>query len=187
MNCPIDNSPLVPQKHRSMDMHMCYSCRGVWVGETDLHGHVKNRNALKLAQTATSRPTQRGRHIRLLNCPRCEQRPMIRRNIDDIEVDICRSCNHLWLDAGELEAIVHWHRKRQQKMGLAGIGAAGIAATGMAAAAAPLLTEERKASLLERSSGGMEALELGIDLVEMGLEITGAVLEFACEVLGALF
>ena len=43
--------------------------------------------------------------MRELECPACKE-PMIVVEYGDVEIDTCLSCNGIWLDGGELEALV---------------------------------------------------------------------------------
>ncbi len=40
-----------------------------------------------------------------MNCPRCENEPLIAIEHDKVEVDYCAACHGVWLDAGELELL----------------------------------------------------------------------------------
>lgn len=44
-------------------------------------------------------------------CPTCISRLMFTKSVGNIEIDFCRGCQGIWLDAGELEAIIA--RKQQ--------------------------------------------------------------------------
>lgn len=44
------------------------------------------------------------RHVRW--CPRCEARALRASLRDGIEVDVCRICDGVWLDRGELEQLI---------------------------------------------------------------------------------
>ena len=46
---------------------------------------------------------------RVLGCPHCAK-PLRAREVDGVEVDVCPSCHGLWLDHGEFDRIVQWHR-----------------------------------------------------------------------------
>ncbi len=41
-----------------------------------------------------------------MDCPVCENSPMIVLELDEVEVDFCFDCNGIWLDAGELELLL---------------------------------------------------------------------------------
>ena len=43
--------------------------------------------------------------MRELECPTCRE-PMIVVEYRDVEIDMCLACNGIWLDGGELEALV---------------------------------------------------------------------------------
>jgi len=43
--------------------------------------------------------------VRTLECPKCKE-PMIVAEHDDVEIDCCPACGGVWLDGGELEALV---------------------------------------------------------------------------------
>ena len=50
-------------------------------------------------------PQRKGTTVRELECPTCKE-PMIVAEYHDVEIDTCLKCNGIWLDGGELEALV---------------------------------------------------------------------------------
>jgi Zn-finger nucleic acid-binding protein len=46
-----------------------------------------------------------------IDCPRCKL-PLSRESYEGVEVDLCQACWGMWLDTGELEAIIASHQFR---------------------------------------------------------------------------
>jgi ribosomal protein L37AE/L43A len=57
-------------------------------------------DAERAAQTAATK---------LMQCPRCDGR-LHERRIKTLTVDVCDKCRGVWLDAGELDMVVHLKR-----------------------------------------------------------------------------
>ncbi len=41
-----------------------------------------------------------------MNCPTCNDKPMITLELNEVEVDYCLECKGIWLDEGELETLL---------------------------------------------------------------------------------
>ncbi len=77
----------------------CPRCEGLWLDEGELHKVLKDRHLsdylTKDIGTSSDSP---------LVCPRCKGLMTVER-AEEVEVDVCLSCNGVWLDGGELEAL----------------------------------------------------------------------------------
>jgi Zn-finger nucleic acid-binding protein len=115
MLCPRDQSFLLHQSHLFTDVHICRSCRGLWIGMDKLglcldcgtdHGQVS---------------LVAGRNHSWPVCPRCNERRLTPKSIHGISADVCHACKCVWLDAGEMEAILRWHRRRKPLVRAGGV------------------------------------------------------------------
>ena len=41
-----------------------------------------------------------------MNCPRCQKNPLIERERDGVQIDVCTDCRGIWLDRGELDKLI---------------------------------------------------------------------------------
>lgn len=48
-----------------------------------------------------------------MDCPVCNDSPMITLELDNVEIDHCFKCLGIWLDAGELEMLLDDHQKAE--------------------------------------------------------------------------
>ena len=110
MKCPRCQIPLTPGRVDAAGLNLqafnCSQCTGHWISLHDLHEveqvvDVRLVNWKQLPGVETQG--------RILFCPSCPgQKPMDKVvSIRDqrVVMDVCGSCNGVWLDYGELEAI----------------------------------------------------------------------------------
>ena len=96
---------MVSFEHEGVEIDRCLECGGTWLdaGElellTELSG-VEPGGLSRALQEAT--PVRRGRR----RCPRCRRRLQLIEVESHIELDRCRRGDGLWLDRGEMEAVV---------------------------------------------------------------------------------
>ena len=101
MKCPVCQKSMVILEFHSVEMDFCPSCEGCWLDRGELgliiSGTPDLPDEFKLAG---ERKSER-------RCPRCERR--MRAGLlpaTQVEVDVCDRQHGLWLDKGELQAIV---------------------------------------------------------------------------------
>ncbi len=105
--CPVCNEPMVSYELRGVEIDHCVRCEGTWLdaGElelmTELAGVDPGRMSERLAARRDERKTTR-------RCPRCPRRlrAMEFGEQPSIEIDHCRQGHGLWMDKGELEAVI---------------------------------------------------------------------------------
>jgi Zn-finger nucleic acid-binding protein len=76
---------------------ICPKCSGTWLDHGELKKLIKDR---KITDYLTKEIGTQSKSE--LVCPRCGGLMDIE-SADDVEVDVCLSCNGVWLDEGELE------------------------------------------------------------------------------------
>ncbi len=132
--CPVCHIPLLQQAaHSQATLDVCPQCRGIWFDKGELQdayaaGEFQNVFADTLAVNRVSRLCAHC-HARLpllgANCPSCGatalvdcpvcQQAMQQREIRNIVVDACETCQGVWLDGGELQALFDEYRQRQRE------------------------------------------------------------------------
>ena len=103
MKCPRCKSDLFVVEYQDIELDYCPSCSGLWFdsGEMDLLSEKSGGAGPSL------RPAPDAKEARL-RCPVCRVH-MDKRLMGDKEpvvVDLCPSCDGLWLDKGELEQVL---------------------------------------------------------------------------------
>ncbi len=78
---------------------ICPKCNGTWLDHGELRKLLKDR---KLTDYLTKEIGTQSKSE--LVCPRCGGLMDIEK-ADDVEVDVCLTCNGVWLDGGELEGL----------------------------------------------------------------------------------
>ena len=105
MKCPRCKSDLFVVEYRDIELDYCPSCGGLWFdsGEMDLLSEKSGK------ECATLRPSADAKEA-LLRCPICRVRMdkrLMGSETEPVLVDLCPSCEGLWLDRGELEQILN--------------------------------------------------------------------------------
>lgn len=110
MDCPRDPTSLVRLDIDGLSLDTCPTCRGLWFDSDELR-RAKDRadpdldwmdfEIWKHDERFEIEP-----HEDL--CPRCVK-PMVRLRYGDtdVQIDFCTACRGVWLDAHELEGIIH--------------------------------------------------------------------------------
>ncbi|GAK52473.1 hypothetical protein U14_03724 [Candidatus Moduliflexus flocculans] len=131
--CPVCHIPLLQQHIQShIVLDVCPQCRGIWFDQGELQ---QTYSAEKLPQSLTGAISERRSprtcsrcHARLpllgdrcpscgatalLECPSC-LKTMRQRELQNIVVDVCDTCQGVWLDGGELQTLFD-ELKRQRR------------------------------------------------------------------------
>lgn len=105
--CPACRQPLIIVEFQGVEVDHCPGCRGTWfdAGELELIAELAGAASGRLGQAlgdAGAGTTGKRR------CPRCRRklRVVTLGGARPVEVDCCPAGDGLWLDAGELRAVV---------------------------------------------------------------------------------
>lgn len=107
--CPDCHEPLVAFERDGIEIDRCVACHGTWLDAGELEQIVEraglDARRIEAALQAAGRGV-RGRR----RCPRCRKRLSVIGVGDDargrVELDHCPRGHGLWLDAGEMRALV---------------------------------------------------------------------------------
>lgn len=103
--CPKCKVDLVPRKYERVRVLQCAQCMGMLAPELDA-AVIKSRREKTCDELKTEAEHEYVSDTKeTIICPRC-QFPMVKRPIwskfTAVQYDLCRRCNHVWLDGGEL-------------------------------------------------------------------------------------
>jgi len=102
MNCPACGKPLVVVERDAVEVDWCPACHGLWLdaGELELLAKAAGHGA-GIAFDGPPAPSQR-------RCPRCPAKMEERAVAQDppVRIEACPRGHGLWLDQGELGALV---------------------------------------------------------------------------------
>ncbi len=115
MQCPACRKPSLQarrDKQSFLEVDTCLECQGIWfdVGELRELYHSSDLRQQLLPDARRERPQltyQLSSNTR--GCPRCHKH-MDGHHIGDVVVDICSSCQGMWLDHGELFRLTQMYK-----------------------------------------------------------------------------
>ena len=110
MKCPVCNIPLVVVEREGIEIDWCLDCRGLWFdqGELELLGERAGRT-IDTEHIGRVVPGDGSADKR--DCPRCHRAMESLRLETEVEVHVDRCSSHgLWLDRGELGALMRLYR-----------------------------------------------------------------------------
>jgi uncharacterized protein len=115
MQCPNCDSTLAPKKRDGVDMEVCESCGGTWLGSRELaqlEDEVfdfgdDEKGSLMLGSLPTDR-----------KCPQCGK-PMqsFQYRLYDLTMDLCDAGHGYWLDAGEDKRVLALMKDEEVNLG----------------------------------------------------------------------
>ena len=111
MECPRCQQELKPSRYSegdlTVDVDQCPACRGQLFARADLK-RIEETVVLRVLQPPAPIPTTRTQ-LRFLPCPRCLDHPPMNKvsnqRHSEVIMDVCNSCDSVWLDHGELARI----------------------------------------------------------------------------------
>lgn len=114
--CPLCSLPMQDKHLAGQTFSQCGSCDGIWIDRMtilQLRGH-----GLETDPVDCRTPTPLRQRFDQLSCPRCgEPMHVFDYRNSKMTVDQCLSCDHLFLDAGELGCILmHWEETDRNEL-----------------------------------------------------------------------
>jgi Zn-finger nucleic acid-binding protein len=112
MKCPRDGTPLERVRLLRVDLDKCHACDGLWCDAGEIEQLISRE--MSQVEEALERkygdPDVTATDVGggTMQCPRCEAplQHYAYAGIVDVELDRCESCAGVWLDTGELDAIL---------------------------------------------------------------------------------
>lgn len=98
--CPRDRTKLVAEKHKDVTVDACPKCKGIFLDKNELKKLTGDADLNKYLRDMVGYDVDSQ-----LLCPSCGGL-MDLEAVRGVEVEVCLTCFGLWLDAGELEALV---------------------------------------------------------------------------------
>ncbi len=103
IDCPRCGLPLKEETVKKLGpdvvVDVCHQCGGTWYDRGELAKTITDR---RLADRLTEEPIRGS--MSQMKCPRCQGRMRVRHEWG-VEVDVCISCEGVWLDLGEKEVL----------------------------------------------------------------------------------
>lgn len=104
--CPRCREDLIIVEFRGIEVDLCLSCKGTWfdAGELELVAELAGTRPGRLESVLRAAGGESGK----LRCPRCRGKMIVSviGGGQPIEIDRCPQGEGIWLDAGELAAVV---------------------------------------------------------------------------------
>ena len=102
MRCPVDRSELLQQQLGTANIAICRDCGGLWLTRAARQAPSPDPTTLPEATRKPREGSAPKRKFRL--CPGCPN-ALTRERVEGIEIDRCKFCDGIWLDAGEYDAV----------------------------------------------------------------------------------
>jgi Zn-finger nucleic acid-binding protein len=104
--CPVCGTTLATATMDDRPVHFCARCRGILLPRTSFAAIVQKRRAWATEPPVEPRPLVRKDLERQLSCPSCGARFDTYPHYGPVVIDNCARCDLIWLDFGEIRAIV---------------------------------------------------------------------------------
>ncbi|HET6406217.1 MAG TPA: zf-TFIIB domain-containing protein [Candidatus Thermoplasmatota archaeon] len=98
--CPRDGTKLVEEKHKDVTVDACPKCQGIFLDKNELKKLSGDADLNKYLRDMVGYDVDSQ-----LLCPSCGGL-MDAEHVRGVEVEVCLTCFGLWLDHGELDALV---------------------------------------------------------------------------------
>lgn len=120
MKCPACENQLQQVTVADVTVDVCKGgCGGMWFDNFELKKFDEpHESAGEALLEIDTNETVTVDHSKKLNCPKCDNIPMMRHFFSvkhEVEVDECAGCGGIWLDAGELKRIRSLFETEQQR------------------------------------------------------------------------
>lgn len=116
MNCPVDHAKMRPIGSKGITLDWCELCDGIWLDATELaHLTGSPTDLPDLPPEPAAAGGKPSHSEEPAGCPRCAQ-PLEEADYGGdlaLRVDRCGRCRGVWLERGELQAILDHHRPLQ--------------------------------------------------------------------------
>ena len=122
MKCPRDGTLLARLDVDDVAIDKCHKCDGIWLdyGELkQLRSTGKQEVEEDLEQTYGDPETEQEELEGFMRCPCCEKTGLVGRQISyylPVKVDVCPSCHGIWLDDGELDALLEDKKEMEKEL-----------------------------------------------------------------------
>lgn len=116
MNCPACASQMTRAFEMGIELDECSSCGGIWFDEGELKVLMdQGEAAIKQVEKEAVPRHETSTRVSDRSCPRCAiHLDTYRYDYEStVELDICRKCGGIWVDDGELDAIVAYNEACQ--------------------------------------------------------------------------
>ena len=120
MKCPHDGTTLAAVSIAGVDLDKCHKCDGLWFdrGELERLRDSKMTEVEELLEQKYGDPQfEEGETDGYMRCPRCDDGRLQRYTytyMHPVRIDRCSECLGLWLDDGELDAIIGEKEKLEE-------------------------------------------------------------------------
>ena len=112
MKCPRDGTALATVSICGMELDKCHKCDGIWFDRGELE-RLRDAGVHDLEEVIEEKygdpAFEEGAVAEHMRCPRCVDARLRRQNytyVNPVAVDCCEKCYGIWIDDGELNAII---------------------------------------------------------------------------------
>jgi len=112
MKCPRDGTTLAKVNLLDLELDKCHKCDGIWFdpGELERLRDLKVEDVEEIIEQKYGDPEfEAGTVDNYMRCPRCGDARLRRQGytyVNPVNIDRCETCRGIWIDDGELNAII---------------------------------------------------------------------------------
>jgi Zn-finger nucleic acid-binding protein len=112
MKCPRDGTPLAKVNLLDLELDKCHKCDGIWFdpGELERLRDLKVEDVEEILEQKYGDPEfEEGTVDDYMRGPRCSDARLQRQGytyVNPVNIDRCEKCRGIWIDDGELNAII---------------------------------------------------------------------------------
>jgi len=112
MKCPRDGTALAKIELLAVELDKCHKCDGIWLDQIEFE-QLRDAKVENIEEAFDRKyghpPYEEGTVDAHMRCPRCGDERLLPFHytlFDPVTVDRCQRCFGVWLDRGELDAII---------------------------------------------------------------------------------
>ena len=123
MNCPRDGTGLTRATLGGIELDKCPQCDGIWFDRNEmetLRDAGLSHPEQQVHPTAADPQLEKAETKGFMRCPRCDDARLqgcTYTYLNPVRIDRCESCFGVWLDKGELDAIIGEKQQLQAPSG----------------------------------------------------------------------
>ncbi len=106
ISCPSCLSSMAEKSHAGLKLDHCAQCSGIWFDHSELESYLNKMRTSGEEGLPVQLPGSPGLPGHATACPRCRALKLIRRDIQDLEIQQCFACGGVFLERSAVSQIL---------------------------------------------------------------------------------